>query len=276
MANTVENIQENIYSDKFDTSSVSSLSLFLFDEKYILLSKDVNHQISGIHQKFFSDLNSLKFVLERDKLFNLDVPAKIFLYHKSFSLIPGVIFDANHIDTYLNFSDGKTLDISYFYSSIDSNNLYVASLIEDKLSTVFESKKRKITYHHGTSSLLSYALGIKSNFLNQEILISVFGQNFHIAAFKNQELASFNVFECENKEGLMKYLYGITHQLEFDRKYCRVTLMGEHAQLEIDQEFGNTYFKNFILSQPKPNQQYLAGAEIFKNSNFFESYWEFQ
>ncbi|MCH7397239.1 DUF3822 family protein [Belliella sp. DSM 107340] len=275
MADSVENIQENIYSDKFDTSSVSSLSLFLFDEKYILLAKDVNNQVSAIHQKFFSDLKSLQFVLERDKLFAIAVPTKIFLFHKSYALIPGVIFEANHVDLYLDFSDKSSQEISFLYSSLDSNNIYVVSKIENNLKSTFEINKTKITYHHGSCSFLSYALANKNSYLNQEVLISVFGQNFYIAAFKNQELASFNVFETENKEGLMKYLFGVTHQLDFDRKYCRISLMGEYSQMGIDQEFGNTYYKNFVLTQPTPNQQYLEGAEIFKNSNFFEGFWEF-
>lgn len=276
MADTVVNIQENIYSDKFDIDLVSSLSLFLFDEKYILLGKDVNDQISGIHQKFFSDLNSLNFVLERDKLFGLDIPTKIFLFHKSFALIPGVVFEASSLETYLNFSDQNDLPATYLYSNIDSNNLYIASKIDNSLKAIFEKKKSNITCHHGSSSFLSYAFGCQKSFLNQEILISVFGHNFYVAAFKNQNLDTFNVFECEDRDSFMNYLYGVSNHLDYDRKHCRVTVMGEFEQLEIDQDFGEKFYKNFKLTQPEPNQRYQDGAEIFKKSKFFEGFWEFK
>lgn len=275
MANSAENIQENIYSDKFDTQSVSSLSLFLFDEKYILLSKDVNGNVSGIHQKFFSDLNSLKFVLERDKLYSLDVPKKIFLFQKPVAVIPGVIFDSNHLPIYLGFSEEIGQDISYISSNLDSNNCYLASIIRNELKEIFTGSSSRISFHHGAASFLSYILKDKNSYINQEILVSVFSHGFYLAAFKNQVLTVFNVFDCDDRDSFMKYLFGIVNHLNFDQKYCRVTLFGEYASIDIDQEFGRTYFKNFVLHQPTSNQQYLTGAGIFQNSNLFEAFWEY-
>lgn len=275
MANSIENIQENIYSDKFDPQAVSSLSLFLFDEKYVLFSKDVNGDVSGIHQKFFSDLKSLKFVLERDKLYSLDVPKKVFLFQKPFALVPGLIFDSSHLPVYLGFSEEKSEDISYIFSSLDSNNCYLASKMGNELKEVFIKTNSKVFIHHGATSFLSYTLKHKNNYINQEIFISVFSHGFYLAAFKNQELTVFNVFDCDDRDSLMKYLFGIVNYLNFDQKYCRVTLFGEYAALDIDQEFGRTYFKNFVFDQPKANQQYQAGASIFQNSNLFEAFWEY-
>ncbi|AFL84854.1 hypothetical protein Belba_2290 [Belliella baltica DSM 15883] len=275
MTNSAENIQENIYSDKFDTQTVSSLSLFLFDEKYILLSKDVNGEVSGIHQKFFSDLKSLSFVIQRDKLYALDVPKKIFLFHKPAALIPGLIFDSNHLPYYLGFVEKNSIDVSYLFSNLDSNNCYLVSKINNELKAIFTGNQSKLSFHHGASSFLSYILKDKNTYINQEIFISVYSQGFYLAAFKNQTLTVFNTFDCEDRETLMKYLFGIVKHLNFDQKYCRITLFGEYTALDIDQEFGHTYFKNFILDQPKANQQYQASASIFQNSNLFEAFWEY-
>lgn len=275
MANSKENIQENIYSDKFDTQGVSSLSLFLFDEKYILLSKDINGDVSGIHQKFFADLKSLKFVIERDKLYALDVRKKVFLFQKPVALIPGLVFDSSHLPVYLGFSEENGNDVSYMSSGIDSNNCYLVSKIGNELKEVFTGTSKQISFHHGATSFLSYILKDKNTYINQEILISVFSHGFYLAAFKNQKLTVFNVFDCDDRDSLMKYLFGITNHLNFDRKYCRVTVFGEYAALDLDQEFGRTYFKNFVLDQPKANQQYQLGAGIFQNSNLFEAFWEY-
>lgn len=275
MAKSKENIPENIYSDKFDTHAVSSLSLFLFGDKYILLSKDINGKVSGIHQKLFSDLNSLKFMIERDKLYALDVPKKVFLFQKPVALIPGLIFDPSHLAVYLGFSEEHGDAVSFISSSMDSNNCYLASKITKELKGIFTDSSKQISFHHGAASFLSYILKDKNTYINQEIFISIFSQGFYLAAFKNQALTVFNVFDCEDRDGLMKYLFGIVNHLNFDQKYCRVTAFGTYAALDLDEKFGRTYFKNFVLDQPKANQQYQSGAGIFQESNLFEAFWEY-
>ncbi len=276
MANQAENIQENIYSDKFDTDLVSNLSLFLFEEKYILLAKDANQEISAIHQKFFADYNSLSFVLQRDKLYQLPLPTKVFLFNQEFALIPGLIFDSSKLSNYLQFAKDQASDNREFFSSLDSNNLYIVGAIQKNLLDVLSKKGFGIDLHHGAVSFLAYLLKDKSTYLNQEVFISIYGRKSYIAAFKNQKLVNFNSYEIEDKDALLKYVFGTIGQLNFDRKYCRVTLFGEYDALDFDQEFGGLYFKNFILDQPKSNQQYLSGAQIFQNSNLFEAYWEFK
>ncbi|MCH7409912.1 DUF3822 family protein [Belliella sp. DSM 111904] len=275
MANSLENIQENKYSDKFDTNLVSSLSLLLFEEKYILFAKDGNEAITAIHQKFFSDYASLKDVLQRDKLFNLQVPAKILIYDENFALIPGVLFDINQLSTYLSFAQDPSTSQADYFSSIDSNNLYIAGAISLSLHEILTKGRQKAKIHHGSTSFLAYLLKDKSTYLNQEIFIYLRDKHCFIAAFKNNQLANFNTYAIESKESLLNYSFGILSQLNFDRKYCKVTVMGDYLALNIDQDFGNKYFKNFVLTQPKQNQKYLSGVEVFLNSPLFEAHWEY-
>ncbi|WP_084565815.1 DUF3822 family protein [Belliella pelovolcani] len=276
MANTVENIRENIYSDKFDINMVSNLSLFLFGEKFILLAKDANEEISAIHQKFFADLNSLRFVLERDKLYKLPVKTKVFIFNQQYTLVPGLVFDAEHLDKYLYFNAPQKEAQSQTFTALDSNNIYLTAAFESALIDILSKDGIETSFYHGSASFLAYTLKDKSSYINQEVFINTHGQESYVAAFKNQELVNFNVYETEEKDSLIKYVFGVISQLGFDRKYCRVTVFGDFEGLEIDQEFGSLYFKNFILDQPKANQQYLSGAEIFRNSNLFEAFWEFK
>ncbi|MFN3801867.1 DUF3822 family protein [Belliella pelovolcani] len=276
MANTVENIQENIYSDKFDIKMVSNLSLFLFGEKFILLAKDANEEISAIHQKFFADLNSLRFVLERDKLYKLPVKTKVFIFNQQYALVPGLVFDAEQLDKYLYFNAPQIEAQNQIFTALDSKNIYLTATFESELIDILSKEGLETSFYHGSASFLAYVLKDKSSYINQELFINIHGQESYVAAFKNQELVNFNTYETEDKDSLIKYVFGVISQLGLDRKYCRVTVFGDFESLEIDQEFGSLYFKNFILDQPKSNQQYLSGAEIFQSSNLFEAYWEFR
>lgn len=275
MTKFIKNIQENIYSDEFDTQAVSSLSLFLFDKKYILLSKDIKGNISGIHKKTFNDLRSLSFVLHRDKLYSLNIPKKVFLFQKPLALIPGLTFESSHIPLYLGFAEANKEKVSFLSSSLDKNDCYLVTNIIDELKEIFTNTTSHISFHHGSTSFLSYVLKDKNSYINEEIFISVFSHGFYLAAFKNNALTVFNVFDNQEKEGLMNYLAGIINHLDFDQNSCKVTLYGEYREIGINEDFGSTYFKNFVLDQPKANQKYQAGASIFQDSNIFESYWEY-
>lgn len=257
-------------------SLVSSLSLLLFEQKFVLLAKDGNEKISAIHQKYFADDSSLKDVLLRDKLFNLQVPLKVHLFNDNYTLVPGVLFDVNQLSNYLSFAQDQKNTHADYFNSLDSNNLYIAGSISNTLHELLTQSRPKTQMYHGSSSFLAYLLKDKSNYLNQELFMYLWDKNCYIASFKNNQLANFNTYHIEDRNSLLNYVFGTLIHLNFDRKYCKVTAMGDFQTFEFDQDFGNKYFKNFVLTQPRQNQQYLSGTEAFLNSPIFEAHWEFK
>jgi hypothetical protein len=270
---TENNIQERIQCDKFDPQSVSSLSLFLFDGYYFYFAKDQNGRILAIHRQYYESPRLLVFKLKEEKLLKLDIPLRVFNHVSPFSLVPGMLFESALSSIFLFFAEKPKENMLVFETNLSSNNLHLVGSIRTELSNLLAEDKSDITFHHGASSFLSFGLKEKFNLLNQEILVLIQKGFFYLIAFSNQELTLFNRFEIENKEDFLKYTLGIVHQLNFNKAFCRVTVYGDSYSYGIGEDWGNLYFKNFKVSTPFSNTQYLKGAEIFQKPEIFESFW---
>jgi hypothetical protein len=271
---TEYSIQQKIQCDKFDAQAVSSLSLFLFDGFYFYFAKDQNGKILAIHSQSFESPRLLAFKLKEEKLLKLDVPIKVFNHLAPFSLVPGVVFESSLSSIFLFFAEKPKENAQVFETTLSSNNLHLVGTIQKDLADILSQDKSDITFHHGASSFISFAVKEKFNLLNQEIMVLVQKGFFYLIAFTNQELSLFNKFEIQNKEDFLQYLFGVVHQLNFNRAFCRISVFGDSNRYGIDELWGNLYFKNFKISTPFSNIQYHEGAEIFQKPEIFESYWE--
>jgi hypothetical protein len=272
-----ENTLKKLYCDKYDPEMVSYLSLFLYNNIRILFAKDKNHKIVAV--RTWNLLASSEVPISnvwKDELYKLDVPTKVFVHNNLFSLVPGVLFNPDFIGTYLSFAGDLSTDIHPFYSNLESNNFHLVGGIGSQLHQLLSDGKSVIKFHHGSSSFLSYCLKERSKFLPQEILMYLFDKSFYLAAFNKQELSLFNKFDIQNRDELLMYLFGITKQLGFERKYCRYTLLGSNNNnLDIKENWAVEYFKYFNFSNPEINQNYHEGTESFSKTFHFESHWEF-
>ncbi|WP_373495690.1 DUF3822 family protein [Aquiflexum sp.] len=275
MAIRTDNIlEEKIYCDKFDIQSVSNLSLFLFEDHYFYFAKDQNDKILAIQSQPYENPRLLTFKLKEEELLNLDIPIKVYNYVSSFSLIPGPLFDPALSSVFLFFANKPTENSKVFDTSLESNNLHLVGSIRKDLADQLSEGKSDISFNHGAVSFLSYVLKEKFNFLNQEILLLMQKNHFYLAAFSNQEFVLFNRFDISNREDMLKYVMGITGQLEFNKNYFRLTIFGDASHHQIDNEWISQYFKNINITSPSPNVQYHDGAEKFQKPEVFESYWE--
>ncbi|MCH6200891.1 DUF3822 family protein [Aquiflexum sp. LQ15W] len=271
---TENNTLLKIQCDKFDAQAVSSLSLFLFDGFYFYFAKDQNGKVLAIHSQSFESHRLLNFKLKDEKLLKLDIPIRVYNHASPFSLVPGLVFESTLSSIFLFFAEKPKENTHVFETTLSSNNLHLVGSIRKELSDLLSEDKSDITFHHGASSFLSFALKEKFNLLNQEIMVLVQKGFFYLIAFTNQELSLFNKFDIENREDFLKYSLGIVHQLNFNRVFCRVSVFGDTSIYGIDESWGNLYFKNFRISVPFSNIQYHKDTEIFQKPEIFESYWE--
>ncbi len=270
---TENNIQEKIQCDKFDAHAVSSLSLFLFDGFYFFYAKDQNGKILAIHRQSYESPRLLAFKLKDEKLLKLDIPIRVFNHVSPFSLVPGMLFENSLSPIFLFFAEKPKDNMLVFDTTLASNSLHLVGNIRKEIADLLSEDKSDITFHHGASSFLTFALKEKFNLLNQEIMVLIQKGFFYLIAFSNQELTLLNKFEIDNKEDFLQYILGVVHQLNFNRAFCRVSVFGGMAFYDIEEKWGNLYFKNFIISTPFSNIQYLEGTEIFQKPEIFESYW---
>ena len=271
----LENLLKVFKSDKFDVEDTSSLSLFLYPDSLVIFAKDKNQANIGVH--FYPDflLNQLDDLITTDQLMKLDVPCKIYLHRKEFSLVPGVLFSTGNEANFLRFSTELPQASFYFNTPLDSNNLQVVSLVEEKLKRHLQARFSELSFHHGSVSFLSYLFKERFNLIGQEILINIIGNQFYAAAFTDQELNAFNVFDLDDKEDLLKYALILIKQLNYDRNHVRITLYGVSPKSEITEDWGKTYFHNFRILTPHANQNYSHGFKHLKDLGLLEIYWQF-
>jgi hypothetical protein len=274
---TSGNIFPKLYGDRFDTSQVSNLSLFLFKQVYLLLAKDLNGIVIAAHHIEAETNEDLITQLDQDELLGLMAPLRVFNFTSGFCLVPGLFFDPLLRPAYLFFADSDEAEKNLLFDTgLESNNIHLISSIDQNLANLFQKKGLETCFHHGSATFLAFALREKNNLINQEILVNVYEGFFFVAAFSNQELVLFNSFEMTGNRDLLKYLFGLITQLGFNQLLCRVSAYGNLEAYDIDEDWGKAYFKNFRIALPYLNQQYLKELSDYPNSRYFDTFWEFQ
>lgn len=271
----MENNLKVYKSDKFDVEDAASLSLFLYPDSLYIFAKDKNLANIGIH--FYSHFTwlELEHLIFSDQLLKNDLPAKVYLHHSGFSLVPGVLFSPGNEKTYISFAEELEKENTYFSTSLDSNNLQIVSFIPDKMKRILQSRFSEVSFYHGACSFLSYLFKERFNLIGQEILLSVFGDYMYAAVFVDQELSAFNMFEIKEKEDILKYSLILVNQLKLDRNHVRISIFGASEMNGITEEWCKKYFHHARLINPHVNQNYSHGFKHLKSVSLFETNWQF-
>jgi hypothetical protein len=271
----LDNILKVYKSDKFDVDDTTGLSLFLYPNSLAIFAKDKNQANIGIHYYTTFDWENLDSLLVSDQFLRLDIPTKIHLHQLEFSLVPGVLYYPGKESTYLSFVGNQEKENFYFTTPLDSNNIQLVSYLSEKLKKSLEARFTDLSYFHGASSFLSYLFKERFNLISQEILVCILDNHFYAAAFTDQELSVFNIFEIESKEDILKYVTILISQLNYDQNHVRISVFGATAKNNITDDWGQAYFQHFRIKTPHSNQNYSHGFKHLKSGGLFETYWQF-
>jgi len=263
-------------SDKFDTAKVSNLSLLLSYGTLTIMAKDQNDAVIGSRIHHFSDKDELGNIIQEEDLFQSEnLQGKLYVHNNHFSLVPGVLYDHNNKIQYLNFATDLLAEeeCTLFSDSLGSNNLYVVGALEKHIFTLFENKIQGLKISHGSVIGLSYLLGNKYEFIGQEVFIIIGHGHVYLSAFSTHELLIYNRFDVQNEEDLLRYLLIIFQQLQFNREYCKVNVLGDLGTINSSKENLEKYFRHIIEVNPNTNINYLPGAESLKETKNIDAYW---
>jgi len=263
-------------SDKFDTSKVSNLSLLLSNDTLTIMARDQNDAVVGSKIYHYSDKEDLKSIIQEEEFFRSDITqGKLYVHNDHFSLVPGLVYDPNNKVQYLNFTSGllSERDCIIFSDSLGSNNLYVIGALEKELFNLFESKIAGLKISHGSVIGLSYLLDSKYEFIGQEVFIIINHGHVYLSAFSSHELLIYNRFEVGSEDDMLKYLFIIFQQFQFNREYCKVNVLGDLQSIHSSKESLEIYFKHVIEVDPTTNINYLPGAEDIKTTKSLDAYW---
>lgn len=272
----MENNLKVYKSDKFDVEDTASLSLFLYPHSLFVFAKDHNQANIGIHHYQDFDWEKLEGLLSTDPLLRNDVPVKVYFHHTRFTLVPGVLFQPGKESEYLQFAGEPEEGAVCFSTGLDSNNLQIVSCIGKKIKKNLDVRYSEVSLHHGSCSFLSYLFKERFNLIGQEILINYFKNHIYLAAFTDQDLSLFNVFEIREKDDLLKYTLIAMDQLKYERNHVRISVFGATEKSGITEEWGKDYFQNFRLINPHANQNYSQGFKHLKSENVLEAFWQYE
>ncbi|AGA78467.1 DUF3822 family protein [Echinicola vietnamensis] len=275
MAKTVTNTHTEFHCDKLDVANTSSLSLLFYPQRLIVLAKNQNGLVIGVNDYPFVEDKELEMILEKD-LFVSQMRSQcettLYVFSPDFCLVPSVLFDASEVQHYLNFSV-ETTGKDAFYSHLNDSQLVIVGGIDSTLLAIFGNHIKNLTLRHGSSLAIAYLLGEKADMLNQELAVVIEDHEMYVAGFINKELKFFNRFEVRNNQDFLKYSFSVLHQLAFDRMHCKITLYGNLDEINVQEQVLRKYFKNIEITTPKPSQNYLPGAESFRETKKLEAFW---
>ncbi|GGF17780.1 DUF3822 family protein [Echinicola rosea] len=275
MAKTVTNTHTEFHCDKLDVSNTSGLSLLFYPQRLIVLAKNQNGSVIGVNDYPFVEEKELEMILQKDLFISArgnHCNTTLYVYSPDFCLVPSVLFDAEKINTYLNFSTDVT-GKDTFYSNLNEDQLVVVGGIDTTTLAIFGRYAKNLTLRHGSSLAVTYLLGEKPQMLNQELAVVIEDHEIYIAGFTNKELRFFNRFDVRNNQEFLKYSFSVLHQLAFDRMHCKITLYGNLEEINVQEPVLKKYFKNIEITAPKSIQNYLPGAESFRETKKLEAFW---
>lgn len=265
------------YGDRFDVQDISNLSLFLYGQALVIMARNQHGALIGSHLSFFKDKEELQDIIAKDLLLNAEnTQGKLYVHNDYFCLVPSVLFDPSAKSTYLNFSADLTAEKhEVFYEGVDSHNIQIVGAVDKDTISLWDNVLPDLEIAHGSCVLLSYLSSQKGNFLGQELFVFAEQGHMYVAAYAGNELRLFNRFPVKGEQDFLKYTFAVTHQLAFDRMYCRITTLGDLSGIHVDLEVLKAYFKNIQMGETQSNQTYSPGAEKFKETQLLEAFWTF-
>ena len=272
----MENTLKVYKSDKFDVEDTTSLSLFLYPHSLAIFAKDKNLANIGIHYYTSFDWDDLDKIVVSDPLLKLDLPAKLYIHQPVFSVVPGVLFQPGQEESYLSFAGKMEKDPFYYSSPMDSNNIQLVSFLSKKAKKALEARFSELSYHHGASSFLSYLFKERFNLIGQEISVCIIDNYIYLAAFTDQEISVFNIFEIKSREDILKYISILITQLGYEKNHVRITVYGATEHYEVTENWAKDYFLHFRILRPHSNQNYSHGFKHLKSGGLFEAFWQFE
>lgn len=262
-------------SDKFDVEDTASLSLFLYPEFLAVFAKDQNQANTGIHFYPEFEWDKLDKLIISDPLLKNDVPVRVYVHQPGFSLVPGVLFAPENEEKYLEFVQELPAEAHFFHTPLDSNNLQIVSFVDEKFKRSLQARFSEISFFHGACSFLSYLFKERFNLIGQEILVNIFGQKMYLAAFTDQELSAFNLFDIPSDEDFLKYILIMIKQMKYSTKHVRITIYGLPQKSSITEEWAKEYFHHVRILTPHANQNYSHGFKRIKDLGLFEVSWQY-
>ncbi|HSJ69447.1 MAG TPA: DUF3822 family protein, partial [Anditalea sp.] len=241
-----------------------------------IMAKDQNDAVVGSQIFQYSSTEDLNYIIENCDFFKCEITqGKLFIHNDHFSLVPGLVYDPQNKAQYLNFATDLLAEKEciVFSDSLGSNNLYVIGAIEKEVFHLFESKIQALKISHGSIIGLSYLLDNKYEFIGQEVFIIMDHGHVYLSAFSSHELQIYNRFEVNSEEELLKYLFIIFKQLQFNREYCKVNVLGDLTAINSNRDSLEKYFKHIIEVNPTTNINYLPGAENIKTTKSLDAFW---
>jgi hypothetical protein len=274
LIDTILNTNEFLFCDNFEHDKVSKLSLFLFEDFYTLLAKNKNNEVLSVVQEKFESLEQLEKLLTNHEIFQIACAKDVYWMPGNFMLVPTAFYEKDKEGIYGTFLEEPNLNFD-FVSAPCSYETHVISSIPEKLKD-FLSKFPETKILPGVSNFLNHIhqLPISTHeIIKDKIYVTTHMDFCWIAVFIEKKLHLLNKFSIQSKEDLLKYIFGVTHQLGLEQGEFKIEFIGDLHHQMINQPWIDHYFKNGEIVTPVSNLTYLGETGKIQVKGTLEMYW---
>ncbi len=275
MIHNVLNNNEFLFCDNFEHRNVSKLSLFLYEQHYTLMAKNLDNEILSVVQEKFDDFSHLEKLLTNHEIFQISCPKDIFWMEGNFMVIPEAYFEKNQENIYGSFLEEPLNEFDFIESSCSFNTHILSSIPKDLKLLLSNFKDTNLI--PGVCNFLTYLNGnleVKKTQNKDLVYVCASKKYFWIAVFIENKLHLLNKFNLDNKESLLKYIYGITNQLGLAQNDFSLKFISASTSPETTQEWIDQYFLDGQITTPISNLNYLGETSKIKDAETLEVYWQ--
>ncbi len=169
---------------------------------------------------------------------------KAILEPHDYVLVPKLLFDANEINTYLNFHGFIKVENSQFFDCIDNIGAVGVYRISSFLSEALHSQFSKLEVLACPTPFIQLVSREYKSTKGDNLFVNLDDSRIHILALNQSKLLYYNSFEIATKEDVSYYTLSVCEQLLFSPEKALVVVWGNGSNFEEQYGTLRNYFRN--------------------------------
>lgn len=280
----IKSPEKRFFDESYKQKTAELQLLIQASKTHLLLAYfDISSkQMVGMEERYLSENNNwhqvseeLKSIFSEEGFKGEFKSVSFSLIDSHYTLVPSALFDANKLDSYLNFNHKEEdLEASELrHEEVNALSSQIVYAFPEILKSFLEKRFEYIQIHHYTAPLLeAFSLSrTKEDTLHVHVQLD----RFDVIYYADQKLQLLNSFPYQTVEDFIYYLLYLMEQLKIDRNHIELKLYGEFEERSALFDILIEYVRHpIIINRTKAIQysQPLNQIPLHKYYNLFNQY----
>jgi hypothetical protein len=175
------------------------------------------------------------------------------------TLVPTALYNADDIDTYLNFNHDLGADDLIYCDNVkigDIQNIYAVS---NTLQSTIDALLPKAKIIHYSTGLLQNLLLQYKNRIEKRVFVNMQMTHFEIIVTEGRKLHFYNTFKHQTSEDFLYYLLFVCEQLQLSPEKIDLVLLGEVEKNSAIYDMLYKYVRNINFIERNEQYEYSYG-----------------